>query len=85
MRFYCTAPLKAWFVNGTPYIVIDDAIEAVVDSVGHHDMTIFKSTHPDWRVRIYKEARSALKDMYDDDTHNFMGVWVTTGYVPFGP
>jgi len=71
--------LKVWNVGGKAYIDIDDAVEAVVGLVGDREMAIYKANRDDWKVMIYKEARSDLKHMKEGDEHDFMGVLITIG------
>lgn len=76
--------MKAWYVGGTPYIDIDDAALVVVSSVGERERAIYESSHDDPQVRILKEARADLQHMSEGDVHDFMGVIITIGSVPFG-
>jgi len=75
--------LKVWNVGGKPYIDIDDAVEVVVGLVGDRELEIYKTNRDDWKVMIYKEARVDLMHMEEGDVHDFMGVLITIGNIPF--
>jgi hypothetical protein len=74
--------MKVWYVYGKAYVDIDDAVDAVVGSVGDREMAVYKPTRDDWETMIHKEARATLKHMDEVDQHDFMGVLITSGNMP---
>lgn len=76
--------MKVWYIGGKAYIDIDDAVEMVVGLVGDSEMAVYKAGRDDWQTMIYKEARASLKDMEENDEHDFMGVLISAGKLPFG-
>ncbi len=75
--------MKVWYVGGQAYIDIDDAVEATVSLVGDREMAIYKSTHDDAHIMIFKEARADLQHLDEGYTHDFMGVIITVGNINF--
>ncbi len=76
--------LKAWFIGSDAFIDIEDAVFVVVGLVPNRERAIYDSTHTDAHNLILKEARADLLNMRDGDILNFLGVLITSGYIPLG-